>query len=700
MLKYLFLFIFFYTVLFAKNEQVVHIVANSIENNNTFITANGDVLVYSPHYYITAKKAIYNKTNKTLELFNKIFVIKEKELISMGDYAFLDMKNEVNQFTPILLLDKKTNIWFNASKAESEQHTYKLTNATISSCDCYDPSWSIGFSSGDYNRTNMWVNTYNAVLYVHSIPVFYTPYFGFPTDTTRRSGLLRPTVGYSKQEGLIYMQPIYFAPKLNYDIEYIPQIRTKRGKGHELHYRYKDSQYSELDFNIGAFYEDDDYYEKYNFINQTHHGWDLKYHRTKLLSDATNTTDGLKLYFQDMNDVEYRHTKKNEDNSNNKLLESNIKYFYNTNKYYADIEFKSYNDISKSNNDDVMQILPQIQLHKYSTSIFNLINHSLDIKSQNNTRKIGLGAKITNISMPLTYNKYLFNKLLGISFVEQFNFSNFQYSNTESFQDGSILSKKDIISLDISLLKPYENYIHTISFNTTFTKPSIITQKGDLYGINSTDSLLSIFPVTYDKKNISFSINQSLYSRKSLQEIINHKIKQIIVYDENNKPQLSNLENEIKLNFPYGTISNNSLYNYDDKIIIKSTSSAKLKYNDLFANIDYSYSKDKPSGYEGSYKDLNDSKSIIGTVGGKFFKYYTISYKEQYDIIKHISNIKEYKLNINKKCWSLDLKLSDSLVAAATTTNNQRRQNIIYATITLKPIVSFKQVYIQKEREE
>jgi lipopolysaccharide assembly outer membrane protein LptD (OstA) len=38
---------------------------------------------------------------------------------------------------------------------------------------------------------------YNARLYAGSVPVFYLPYFAYPTDTTRRTGLLRPTFGFS-----------------------------------------------------------------------------------------------------------------------------------------------------------------------------------------------------------------------------------------------------------------------------------------------------------------------------------------------------------------------------------------------------------------------------------------------------------------------------------------------------------------------
>ena len=178
-------------------------------------------------------------------------------------------------------------------------------------------------------------------------------------------------------------------------------------------------------------------------------------------------------------------------------------------------------------------------------------------------------------------------------------------------------------------------------------------------------------------------------------------MSQAIIYDSNGSEELANLENEITLFFNNGTLSNRFTYNHKDNVIIKSTYAFKYKKDNLVANIDYSYSKDKSNApVDFSYNDLPKLESITGYISNKVLKYYTISYKEQYNMTNKLSNIKEYGLGIDKKCWKLNLKLSDNLVAAATTTDKARRQNIIYATITLKPILSYSQVYIEDEREE
>lgn len=709
---------------YAIEEETVQIIANTIDTNGSIINARDDVLIFSPSYYITAKRAIFDKDKNTLELFENVNISQNNQMVSLSQYAFLDMTNEINKAMPVLLIDKTSKIWINATKIEKKSDLNILNDATISSCECYNPAWSIGFTSGDYNTTDQWINTYNNTLYIKNIPAWYfalpivpyatmsqlvatylmlkPPYVGFSTNRNRRTGLLKPKFGYGSEEGWFYIQPIYYAPQDNFDFEYIPQIRTLRGDGHEVTFRYQDSAYSRFDISSGIFREKDSYFKKKNLINNEHYGWDLQYNRTHLFSNS-NSSDGLKVTMQNMNDVEYLNTKYNKTTtSTSKLIKSQIKYFYNTNSYYLDMDMQYYNDISKQNNDDVMQVLPKIQLHKYSKSfIFDRLASSIDIKYDRKTRIKGIGANTSNISVPLSYNVHLLNKFLSLSFTEQLNLTNIEYTNVNGYNDGRLLENKHIISADIDLLKPYTSTIHTVHFNSTFTKPNIIKTKGNIYGINSEDSILSLFPVTKSKKNINFNINQSIYNKKDLKSIINHKINQAIVYDANNTSKLANLENELTFFYNYGSLSNRFLYNHDDDMIISSTYSFKFKKDNFFTNIDYSYSKDKtniPANF--SYKDLPDLKSITGHIGNKVLKYYTISYKEQYDIVKKLSNIKEYGLAIDKKCWKLDLKLADNLVAAATNTNRARRQNIVYATITLKPLISVAQVYIQDEREE
>ena len=714
----------------AKEDETMQIVGEKIEQNGNIITATGNIIIFSPNYFVKADKAIYDRNTTIMQLFGNVNMSKNKETISITNYAFIDMKNEINNATPILLIDKKTNVWINAKTIDKKSDLNIIKDATLSSCDCSDPTWSIGFSSGDYNTTDQWINTYNNTLYIHDIPAWYflipaipyatvptvvtayialkMPYMGFSTNRERRSGLLKPQFGYGQTDGFFYAQPIYYAPEPDVDFEYIPQIRTDRGNGHEAVFRYADSAYSNLEISAGIFSEKDSYYRENNLKNQNHFGGILKYDRTKLFSEG-DATDGFYAFLETMNDIEYSNTQYKHDNSvvnANKILESKVKYFYNTPSFNTSIEAINYNDISKDNNDDTMQIMPSITAHKYSDSLFfNKFRNSIDFKYKRQDRVTGLGADTYDLSVPFSYSKTFFDDYLLFTYGKILNLHAIDYTNdlSEPKKDGTLITGKDIVSFETDLLKPYETKLHAVKFLVTYEKPNQIKANGDLYGINSVevDSTLSIFPFTKDTENITLSFNQSLFNKNNLSPIFNHKINQkILMIDGSSK--LENLENELMFYLPYTSLSNRLLFNHDEQLIVNSTSSVKFKKDDFFTDLDYSFAKDTTGALDGfKYKDLPTSESITAQIGTKVNKYYTLSYREQYDLAQHTSKLKEYKMTIDKRCWSLDLMLRNSLVATATnSTSTAKRQDIVYATITLKPIFSFKQNFIIDEKVE
>ncbi|MFA5721009.1 MAG: LPS-assembly protein LptD, partial [Aliarcobacter sp.] len=234
-------------------------VAKNIEAKDNTIIASNSVIAYSPSYYISADKLIYDRDKESLELFGNVLIIKDNNIQTQSNYAYLDMKNDTALQEPIFLLDESTNIWVNAKELTKEKEKLELVDSIISSCDCFDPAWSIKATSSNYDTKEMWINTFNTRLYIKDVPVFYLPYFGFPTDTTRRTGLLFPTIGYASKEGVLYSQPIFIAPANNYDFELSPQVRTQRGYGVYGTYRYANTLNSMLKIKMGYFKENDSY---------------------------------------------------------------------------------------------------------------------------------------------------------------------------------------------------------------------------------------------------------------------------------------------------------------------------------------------------------------------------------------------------------------------------------------------------------
>ncbi|MEA3288932.1 MAG: LPS-assembly protein LptD [Campylobacterota bacterium] len=686
--------------LLSENEPI-QILSEQLTSNNEIVNATGKVTAYSSSYYITADSLVYDKINSTMELKGGVSIVKNNELVSYSEYAFIDLGKKISKSNPLLVIDNKNEIWFNSQESKRVDDTYNLTNSTLSSCDCDDPDWSIGFSSGDYNTQSKWINTYNTTLYIKNMPILYSPYFGFSTDRTRKSGLLRPTIGYGKKEGLLYAQPIYYAPALNYDFEYIPQIRTKRGHGHTLRYRLADSYFSHLNLEAGVFKEQNEYRQEALLQNDKHHGFTLDYIRTKLFS-SMSSSDGLLISLENANDIDYINTKYDSDSfvSIDKNLKSEVKYFYNTNEIYSELEMKYYDNLSLDNNDEILQQIPSLTLHKYSDNILlDKLIYSMDIQYINKTRKTGIDAQIFDLYIPISYTMSFFDDYLNLTLAENIQYTAIDYDNFngQNFKDAKYGENAHVVSLSTDLIKPYENYLHTMNLYTSYTYTSSYEESGDIYGVNNSNSDLGLFEIVKSKKNLTMGLKQSFYDIDSLEEIVNHKIEQAYIYNEITDVYENNdLLNDLSIFYDYGILRNRILYNHKYDRFSSSTTQFTYDYSRLYFELYHLFEDD-------FVNDINDKETLTYKLAYDLTQNYMLSYQEEYDIYNNNNIKKELALYIKKKCWDMSLKFIDALVPTDTTTVNNTlalRQKKVYVEFDLKQLLELNHVFELNRRSE
>ena len=673
-----------------KNEKF-QLISENLKTEGNIITADGNVVIFSPTYYLSASKIIYNKKNESFELFDNVLILKDNTIQTQSDYALINLKDDSYSQTPVLLFDKKSNLWVNSKKSTKENTNIELDSSIISSCDCVDPIWSIKVSSASYDTEDKWMHAYNPRLYFKSIPLFYSPYLGFPTDKTRRTGVLTPTIGYSKTEGLSYSQSIFIAPKENYDLEIIPQFRSKRGYGTYAYFRYADSAHSLLKLNTGFFKEQKEYQEKNDLDNQKHYGWSIDYERTKLFS-SINHQDGLYASINWLNDIEYE-TLEDDDATSDEKVESKINYFYNTAKYYGGIYGRHYIDTSLDSNDATLQELPQLQFHKYNDELFGLnkILYSFDTKYRRYTRTEGVGANYYELSLPINYSKYFLDDYLYVNVENKLTLSKYEYINDSlTYEDGTLIQNEISLSLGADLIKPYEKYLHTINLEAEYSHPESIKENGALYGIVGNDyeddDNLSSFTNSISNKSIKLSLNQSLYENKNLKQIVNHKLSQSILYNSLDEAKLQNTINYTKLNYNNGSVSNKLTYNVQDKQFIENTVDITYKINELSLAAGYYKSKDT----DNSAKEDLESYNVKAEYD--ISKDYKFAYYENYNILDNIKSKQGINLNINDICWNFDIKYERERVASSSNTS-EIDQKVFYFNLTLKPLGGIKQEY-------
>jgi LPS-assembly protein len=104
-----------------------------------------------------------------------------------------------------------------------------LYDATYSTCPPEDRNWELRAQRIDVDTDSGMGIARNATLRVGKVPVLYVPWFPFPVDNRRRTGLLYPGIGSSGRNGFDWRQPIYLNLAPHYDATITPRYMSKRG---------------------------------------------------------------------------------------------------------------------------------------------------------------------------------------------------------------------------------------------------------------------------------------------------------------------------------------------------------------------------------------------------------------------------------------------------------------------------------------
>ncbi|MEO5565467.1 MAG: LPS assembly protein LptD, partial [Luteimonas sp.] len=128
----------------------------------------------------------------------------------------------------------------NGSADHIEMHGAQgaLFGATYSTCPPEARSWELRAQRIDVDTESGMGTAHNATLRVGKVPVLYVPWFPFPIDNRRRSGLLYPSIASSGRNGFDYRQPIYFNLAPNRDATITPRLMTSRGAQLGAQFRY------------------------------------------------------------------------------------------------------------------------------------------------------------------------------------------------------------------------------------------------------------------------------------------------------------------------------------------------------------------------------------------------------------------------------------------------------------------------------
>lgn len=655
--RFIFLLFLYVGNIFANQTQDVEVLAQNVTKNGTLVHAIGSVVLYSPKYLITSDEAYYDYESGDLELIGNITILEGITYSSRSGHTKLNLKTDKGNSSPLFFFDEESNVWIQCENAVLNPETYITQKSIVSSCNVQEPDWKIAFTTGEFNKEQKWLHLYNPIFYANDIPVFYLPYFSFSTDTTRRTGFLRPDIGFGG-EGLFYLQPIYFAPAENWDLEVSPQIRTDRGEGIHSSFRFFDSPYSHGEIKGGFFNEHQDYAQAKNLKNDKHYGYKIMYDRSALLSTKyDNLEDGLWLDFNYLNDVDYYNTINNETQTYDKLTTSRLNYYAKRDLDYFGLYAKYYIDTSKISNADTLQELPTLQYHRFSSPLlFDNLLYSVDYSAKNYSRSEGVTAVQNEFSAPFSLYFSMLEDYLHVGVSENIYMSHVSYNNELGTEDnGQYLRNYHKFSLFSELTKPYDNFLHTMYLGVDHIVPS--TQSKDGYWID-------FVPLDTLEKSTTFSLKEFFYSQEGDKKI-SHKLKQAKYYSDY-KYKYGDLENDIKYHVSENLSLGNTLH-YSHEFDKFSRNQISLNYQDsIYAgSLRYTF---EDSTYEDAIQN-KDYSYLTLSASTKYFPHYKLFTSVDYDLKDEIFKSWNIGFQKSQKCWDYSLIYRDVNTPRLTSTS-------------------------------
>ncbi len=668
------------------------IIADKISGGEQIVTAEGSALFIGEDYVLKADRAIYDKNSSDIEMYGNVEVIKGKVLHARTEHIKANIKNRIAILEPFYLQDNTQGVWIASEKANFNDKDYSFEESAISSCTIDNPIWHMEASKGYYDVDSKWVSAYNPVFYVRKTPVFYLPYIAFSSDQSRRSGLLPPSIAASNKDGLIYHQPLYYAPEDNWDVEITPQYRSKRGSGIFGEYRVISSNHAEAKIKSGYFEDIESYSEKENLKNRTHYGFDVEYKNYSLFGSMMDARfeDGLYINGQFLNDVDYLTLQKDKLGiGEDKISKSKFNYYAKDEKNYFGLYGRYYIDTTKVDNSDTLQEYPTLEYHRFYESIFTQnLHYAINLKQENYVRENGVNAQVNSIDVPAGIFFSFLNDYIKIGFTHNLNLKDITYTNQEKNSNrddkAKFIRTFNKVELFTDLIRPFDGYWHNMLVGGDYIKPGLKSNSGDV------EDFISI---PEQEESVGLFLKEYLYDSGDGSQLIAHKIRQQINLSDY-ETKYGELQNKLSLNiFKKIELEHNIFYLHDDGEIKESSLQAGYKEELYRLYLSHYQRKREVESYKADFLILKAETD---------FSNKTLFAKTGYDNEDNMLKFIDLGIKSKSRCFSYVVGIKREIVPVLLDSGPSRKEdNSIYFELGLIPIGTLKhRVYDSRDMDD
>lgn len=236
----------------------------------------GNVIIDQEGRQIRAERVTIDQTQTYAKAEGQV-QLAQGGLISQSDDINYNLKTQQGDLNNSFFIAEEQHAHGRAEKiAKTSDDTLELENATYSTCPPEQkPTWKIQADQIKLNQETGRGETRNTKLYVKDVPVLAVPYFNFPIDDRRTTGILTPTFGFTNDGGLELGVPVYLNLAPQYDATITPRYISDRGAMLDGEFRYLTENYGEGRIWGGYLPSDESYSNKDRKDLHFLHNWQI-----------------------------------------------------------------------------------------------------------------------------------------------------------------------------------------------------------------------------------------------------------------------------------------------------------------------------------------------------------------------------------------------------------------------------------------
>lgn len=647
----------------------------SFDGNSLRLT--GNVELTRQQQNIRADNLVLDKSTDILQASGNVRFVSPDYRLKSPDIS-VDNHAQTARFEQVEFELPSRHISGEANSIEQlDDSRSRFSDLIYTACDRENRDWHLRASDLEIDNESGRGSATHTTIYFKDVPFLYLPYFQFPIDNRRLSGLLAPSIGFSESHGVNIIAPIYWNLATNYDATITPAFFSERGLQLNTENRYL---FEQNQGQLELSYLDDDELQQPRWFQQWQHKASFDHNiEAKLLWSEVSDDE----FFDDFINIAPQY-------SDTRHLE---RYFSLTNKsdsWTSSLRWQNYQTIDESTSvaNRPYQRLPELTLTRQPLILSDRWTLNFQAEWVSFERDQSVTGKRSHLSPSIRWQSteswYFFKPELLLSLSD--------YQLDSEAGDDSIQRSLPTLSIDNGLI--FERFFGDNSRWTQTLEPRLFflfTPHQDQQDIPNFDTSLASQSYTNlfrtnrfvgadrigDANQVSAGLSSRIYHSDSSQNLLHARIGQIF-YAEKRRVSLNGVVDEAPKSDaiaeldvwfnPYTKLNSRVVYSSSESQIADRDISINYARDGLAANLGYYFSEGElEQGLVSMVYPLNEKWTLIA------------KYHESLIFNRPVDNL--LGLSYESCCWGLKILAGQS---GDVSDNFAETDNSIYFELTLK----------------